>query len=292
MKSVILDIEKTNIVYNSSWLSKLKLDEFVKIAGKITVARLIERDEFQKRLGSGIPVGFHELFYPVFQAYDSIELSADVEIGGTDQTFNMLMGRFLQEQFGLEPQVVITMPILEGLDGKMKMSKSLGNYVGLWERAEDAFCKLMSIPDELMWRYMELLLGMKREEIEERRKDLLTGRVRPIDMKKKMAHEIVAKFWSESEAGKGEKFFSNLHQKKDYSSADTVELGYAEGEEIWVIELLKACNSISTTSEGKRLIDSSAVEYDGNRIADFRTKIKFKRGAVLKVGKKFIVRLH
>ncbi|MFH1644224.1 MAG: tyrosine--tRNA ligase [bacterium] len=220
----ILDPEKTKVVYNSEWLSKLSISDLVKIAGKITLARLIEREDFQKRLKDNISIGFHELFYPIFQGYDSVALNADVELGGTDQTFNLLMGRFLQEQFDQEPQVIMTLPILEGLDGVQKMSKSLNNYVGLWEEADVAYAKLMSISDELMWKYFTLLLNTSDEEIKKMQQDVKSEKSHPMDLKKQLAFKIVERFWSENEAEAGQQKFESLFQKKDYSQATEVEL--------------------------------------------------------------------
>ncbi len=187
----ILDLNKTMIRFNSEWLGSISIADFVKLCAKVTDSKIIERDDFQKRIASQQPISFHELLYPLMQGYDSVELQADVEMGGTDQTFNLLMGRFLQEQFGQEPQVVMTMPLLQGLDGLQKMSKSLGNYVGLFEPADQAYGKLMSISDELMMIYYQLLLSYSLEDINKLESGIKNGIAHPMDLKKKMAYVLL-----------------------------------------------------------------------------------------------------
>lgn len=273
----ILDPQKTTIRYNSEWLAKLTFADVLSLAGKVTLARLIEREDFQKRLSENISIGFHELMYPLMQGYDSVALKADIELGGTDQTFNLLMGRFLQEQYGQEPQVVITMPLLEGLDGVHKMSKSLGNYVGLWEAADNAFGKLMSISDELMWRYYELLLNKPQSELD------ITQH--PMKLKKEMAAGIIAKFWSHEEAVRAQEKFEALFQKQDFSKATETTLPTETQNPLWVIEFLKLIGAITSTTEGKRLIDGGAVDIDGKKITDFKTEITWSPGTTVKVGK-------
>lgn len=287
----ILDVSKIQVRYNSEWFSKISLSDFLKVAGKVTLARIIERDDFQKRLNENISIGFHELFYPLLQAYDSVELKADVELGGTDQTFNLLMGRYLQEHYDQEPQVVLTTPILEGLDGVQKMSKSLGNYVGLAESAEVAYGKLMSISDDLMWRYDELLLEVSSDEINVLKKQVETKESHPMDLKKTMALSIVAKFWSSDEAGKAQEQFEALFQKRDYSQANEVALPASLANPAWIVDLLKALGAIKASSEAKRLIEAGAVEVDGNTIKDFKANVTWKPGMVIKVGKHRIYRV-
>jgi tyrosyl-tRNA synthetase len=281
----VLDIKKVKIRYNSEWLSKLSFADFLKIAGKVTLARIIEREDFQNRLAENQPIGFHELFYPLMQAYDSVVLKADVEIGGTDQTFNLLMGRHLQEHYSQEPQVVLTMPILAGLDGVKKMSKSLGNYVGLKEPASMAFGKLMSISDDLMWRYFELLVGSTKEEIEVLRNKVTSGTIHPMELKKEMAHKIIARFWSESEASEAQHNFEALFQQKDYSQAKEVKIPGDLQSPVWIVDLLKTLGAISGSSEAKRLIESGAIEIDGSEVKDFKLNVNLKSGMIIKVGK-------
>lgn len=281
----VLIPEKTTIRYNSEWLSKISLADFVKLAGKVTLARLIERDDFQKRLNENSAIGFHELFYPLFQGYDSVALEADIEFGGTDQTFNLLMGRYLQEHYQQEPQVIITMPILEGLDGVQKMSKSLNNYVGLWEQASEAYGKLMSISDALMWRYYEVLLNTMEQEILQMQKEVVQEKRHPMILKKEMAYAIIKRFWSEHEAQEAQQRFEALFQKHDYAQAQEVEILVKIKQPIWIVELLKMLGAITSSSEGKRLIEARAVSVDDKVVEDFKAEISCTSGMIIKVGK-------
>lgn len=287
----ILDPQKVTIRYNSEWLSPLSLEDFIKLAARVTIARLIEREDFKLRLDQKLPIGFHELFYPILQGYDSVALNADVELGGTDQTFNLLMGRFLQEQFGKEPQVIITMPLLQGLDGSLKMSKSLGNAIGLTESADDVFGKLMSMSDTLMWHYFQLLLGKTTTDISQMQERVAYGATHPMELKKTMAHDIVAKFWSKKEAAAAQKRFEDLFQKKDYSKAQQITLPRGTQNPLWIIDLLKALDAIKSSSEAKRLIEDKAIIIDGEPIEDFKASITWKPDMIIKVGKHRIYRL-
>lgn len=289
--SKILDPSKTRVHYNSEWLSLLTFADLIKIAGTITVARLIEREDFQKRLSENTPIGFHELLYPIMQGYDSIALKADVELGGTDQTFNLLMGRYLQEQFNQEPQVIITVPLLEGLDGVQKMSKSYGNYVGLWEPAEQAYGKLMSVSDTLMWRYYSLLLLKTDEEIQRMKDGVATNTLHPMTLKKEMALGIVARFWSTKEAQEAQKQFEALFQNKDYSQATEVNLSKDTPNPIWIVDLVKQLGAVKTSSDAKRLIESGAVHVDDVAVQEFKAEIKWKSGMVIKIGKHKIYKI-
>jgi tyrosyl-tRNA synthetase len=281
----ILDPKKTTVRYNSEWLDKLDSSDFLKLCGKITLAQITEREDFAKRMREQQPIGFHELMYPLLQAYDSVALQADVELGGTDQTFNLLLGRDLQQQFDQEPQVVITMPLLEGLDGVHKMSKSLGNAIGLAEPANEAFGKLMSISDVLMWRYFELLLGVTKEDLSVLQERVAAGNLHPMALKKQMAHDIVAKFWSMQEADEARKKFEDIFQKRDHTAAQEVVLSKDVSSPIWIVQLLKELNAIKTTSDGKRLIEQGAVSIDGEIIKDFKAEIVLKKGMIVKAGK-------
>lgn len=287
----ILDIDKISVRYNSEWLAKLSFEDFLKIAGKVTLARIIERDDFQKRLLENQPIGFHELFYPLLQGYDSVVLESDVELGGTDQTFNLLMGRHLQEDYGQEAQVIMTLPILEGLDGVKKMSKSLGNYIGLIEPADEAYGKLMSVSDELMWRYYELLLGKPEEELKILRKDVKVGKAHPMALKKEMACGVVTKFWSAAEAADAQKKFEALFQQRDYSQAKEVALPASCANPIWIVELLRNLGAIKASSEAKRLLTAGAIELDGVVVDDFKANVTWKPGMVIKVGKHRIYKI-
>lgn len=281
----VLDPKRVRVCYNSEWLDQLSIQEMVTICGQVTLARLIEREDFANRLENQQPVGFHELLYPLFQGYDSVALDADVELGGTDQTFNLLMGRFLQEQFGREPQVVITVPLLEGLDGHQKMSKSLGNAVGLTEPADQAFGKLMSISDMAMWRYFEVLLLKDKAEIDKMQNDVVLELAHPMDLKKQMAFEIVSRFWSDVEANKARATFEAVFQKKDYSQAQEVVLSSDIANPVWIVDLLKVVQAVKTSSEAKRLIESNAIYIDNQVVSDFKAQIDWKPGMIIKAGK-------
>ncbi len=287
----ILDLDKTIIRYNSEWLNALTLEDLIKLMGKVTVARIIEREDFANRLKNQLPISFHELLYPLVQAYDSIALSADIEFGGTDQTFNLLMGRYLQEQMGQEPQVVITTPLLRGLDGVHKMSKSLNNAIGLAEPASEAFGKLMSISDELMWEYFSLLLHKSPQEIAQLQEKVAYGTLHPMALKKDLAHQIISRFWSEQEADMAREQFEALFQKKDYSQANEITLPKDIKNPAWIVDLLKTIGSVKTTSEAKQLIESHAVSIDGQPITNFRAEINWKPGMIIKVGKHRIYKL-
>ncbi|MFC1841683.1 tyrosine--tRNA ligase [Candidatus Dependentiae bacterium] len=287
----ILDPSKMTVRYNSEWLDKLTADDIVRLCSKITLARLTEREDFASRIKNKQSISFHELLYPIVQAYDSVALEADVEIGGTDQTFNLLLGRYLQEQFGQEPQIVLTMPLLEGLDGVHKMSKSLDNAIGLNEEPDQAFGKLMSISDELMWRYFELLLHTDAAEISQMQERIAGGTLNPMALKKDMAYKIIEKFWSKKDADEARATFESLFQKKDYSKAHEVQLPDGTDNPIWIVDLLKALEAVNTSSEAKRLIEGGAVSIDGEPIKDFKATISWKSGMLVKVGKHRIYRI-
>jgi len=281
----ILDPEKVIIDYNSRWLSKLSFGDTVQLCAKITVARLLERDDFSKRMAQQQPIAMHELLYPIMQGYDSVALDADVELGGTDQTFNLLCGRFLQEQFGKSPQVILTTPLLEGLDGIEKMSKSLGNSIGLMDDPCDAYGKLMSISDVLMWRYFSLLLSKSDTDIQTMKTNVEQGIVHPMHLKKEMAYSIVHQFWSPEQALKAQENFTALFEKKDLSCGKPVALDSHIPNPVWIIDLLKELQAISSSSQGKRLIDSGAVSIDKQPIVEFKAMIAWKSGMSIKVGK-------
>ena len=281
----ILDPALIKIVYNSELLGNLTSKQIVELCGKVTLSRLIERDDFEQRMEKHQSIGFHELLYPIFQGYDSVALHADVELGGTDQTFNLLMGRELQHHYGQTPQVVITMPLLEGLDGVNKMSKSLGNYIGLTEIPEQAYGKLMSISDALMWRYSLLLLRTPQHEMSIMQERIAAGTLHPMEIKKEIAHDIVAKFWSKEAADFAQQQFEALFQKKDYSQATPVILPITTPHELWIVDLLKLLDAVKSSSEARRLIEAGAVKIDDAAITDFKATISWKDGITVKVGK-------
>lgn len=287
----IIDTNKVRIVYNSEWLGSLTSKEFINLCAKTTLARLTEREDFAKRIREGVPVGFHELLYPLIQGYDSVVLRADVELGGTDQTFNLLFGRFLQEQFGESPQVILTVPLLEGLDGVEKMSKSLGNAIGLTSEPADAFGKLMSISDTLMWRYFELLLGRTKVEIDALKTRVADNSLHPMALKKDMAQEIVARFWSSDAAKKAREQFESVFQKQDYSKATPVSLPAEYPNPVWIVQLMKDVAGVVSSSEARRLLEAGAVSVDEVVQKDFKAEITWRSGMTLKVGKHRIFKL-
>lgn len=288
----VLDTTKAIIRYNSEWLSTLTFIDIIQLCGKVTVARIIEREDFAQRLAQQEPIGLHELLYPLMQGYDSIALHADVELGGTDQTFNLLMGRTLQEQYGQEPQVIITTPLLEGLDGVQKMSKSLGNYVSLNDSAQNAYGKLMSISDTLMWRYLALLLYKTEQEIAELQTAVSAGTLHPMTLKKEMAYGIVARFWLLEEAVQAAATFESLFQKKDYSQADAINIDPSTPNPLWIVELLKLLGAISSSSEAKRLIESGSVHIEDYDKVVFKSEIAWHSGMIVKVGKHRIYKIN
>ncbi len=287
----VLDPQRATIAYNSTWLQNLSIADLLELCAKVTLARLIEREDFAKRLSTNQPISFHELLYPIFQGYDSVALHADVELGGTDQTFNLLMGRFLQEQYKQEPQVILTMPLLEGLDGHNKMSKSLGNAVGLADAPDQAFGKLMSISDDMMWKYAQLLLNVNDDELNVLKNRVASGELHPMNYKKSVAHGIITRFWSKEEADDAQKTFEALFQKKDYSQANEVSLPSDMANPVWIADLLKTLGAVTTSSEVKRLIDAKAIHIDNNVIADFKAQVQWYAGMIIKVGKTRIYRI-
>jgi tyrosyl-tRNA synthetase len=289
--SKILDPKKVTIAYNSQWLDKLTSNDFIKLCGKVTVARIIEREDFAKRIAERQAVGMHELLYPLMQGYDSVALKADIELGGTDQTFNLLMGRYLQEQYGQEPQVIITTPLLVGLDGVHKMSKSLGNTIGITEPAEQAFGKLMSISDNLMWEYAKVLLFKDADWISQMESRVAGETLHPKAIKKQIAYEIIEKFWSKNDAEKAQNQFEALFEHKDYSKATEINLPSKTSNPCWIVDFLKALGAINTSSEAKRLIEAKAIFIDDQEIDDFKAEIAWKPGMVIKVGKHRIYRI-
>ena len=282
----ILDKDKTKVVYNSEWCSKLTAVDLIKLASTMTVARMLERDDFSKRFESNKPISIHEFLYPLIQGYDSVALEADVELGGTDQKFNLLVGRHLQRLNGQRPQTVIMMPILEGLDGVQKMSKSLGNYVGITDEPNDMYGKIMSISDELMWRYYELLSDRSIDEINQMKKDVEEGKLHPKKAKEMLAFEITKRFHSEEKAKEAEEHFRKIFEKKDIpDDIKTIEKGI--DEEIWICHLLKEIGFTKSSSEARRMIKSKAVSIDGNKIEDENLKLN-KGEYIIKVGKRKI----
>ena len=286
----ILDPEKTLVMFNSSWMGEMKAADLIQLAARQTVARMLERDDFAKRYRSGQPIAIHEFLYPLIQGYDSVAMRADVELGGTDQKFNLLMGRELQKQEGQEPQVVMTLPILEGLDGVQKMSKSLNNYIGIDEAPDEMFGKVMSISDELMWRWFELLSFRPLEEIEGFRRAVAEGQ-NPRDIKFLLGEEIVARFHDEAAATKArENFIARFQKGAIPESMPEHELAVPEGG-YPIANLLKDAGLVSSTSEGMRMIRQGAVKIDGEKITEPKTRLAAGEPRVVQVGKRKFARV-
>ncbi len=287
----ILDPEKTKIVFNSEWNEKLTPREFIELLAKFTVAQMLERDDFSKRFRENKPIFLHELLYPIIQGYDSVALRADVELGGTDQKFNLLVGRQLQKEFGQEPQVVMMMPLLVGLDGVQKMSKSYGNYVGIEEPPQEMFGKIMSISDELMITYYELLSNCSNEYLEKVKR----GEIHPMEAKENLAFEIVERFHGREEAERARETFRKLFSKREIREEDLPEIVLpASRDEEWLPSILKEAGVINSTSEGKRLLQQGAVKINNEKITDPDFRLKREGKYIFRVGKKkfFLLRFE
>ncbi|MBM7071034.1 tyrosine--tRNA ligase [Shewanella sp. 202IG2-18] len=280
----ILDPARTRIEFNSSWLEPLGAAGMIKLASNQTVARMLERDDFKKRYGSGQPIAIHEFMYPLLQGWDSVALEADVELGGTDQKFNLLMGRELQKSEGQTPQTVVMMPLLEGLDGVKKMSKSANNYIGISEPAGEMFGKIMSISDELMWRYFELLSFRPLEEIEAFEQQVAEG-ANPRDIKIALAKEIIARFHDEAAAEAAHQEFINRFQKGAIPD-DVPEMDIDAAEGIGLANLLKEAGLVASTSEAMRMVKQGAAKLDGEKLADAKQVFEAGTVGVFQVGKR------
>ena len=282
----ILDPEKTKVVFNSSWLGQLTSYDMIRLASQLTVARMLEREDFRVRFDNEKPISIHEFLYPLIQGYDSVALEADVELGGTDQLFNLLMGRDLQRSWDQEPQVVITMPLLEGLDGVNKMSKSLGNYIGITESADNIYGKVMSISDTLMFRYYELLSDLSAAEIEALANEMQDGKVHPKDVKKKLAYELTARFYQDEGAAKAEKSFEQVFKHHGLPE-DIPELILEKaGGEVWLPKLLVEAGLTDSTSAARRLIKQQAVSLDNEKVLDTEYAVQPEGDILVKVGKR------
>ncbi|WP_133128375.1 tyrosine--tRNA ligase [Legionella nagasakiensis] len=285
----ILDYEKTTVAFNSQWLNRMSPSDLIRLAATSTVARMLERDDFHKRYTSGQPIAIHEFLYPLIQGYDSVELKADVEIGGTDQKFNLLMGRELQKHFGCEQQVIMMMPLIEGIDGVKKMSKSLGNYIGITETADAMFGKLMSISDELMWRYIELLSFKSSSDIVIMKKAVEEG-LNPRDVKIGFAKEIITRFHSSSEAEIAHRtFIERFQQKVIPEDLPTQTIKYEPSATI--AQFLKQIGLTKSTSEAIRLINQGAVKIDGEKITSPALELLPDNTYIIQVGKRRLVKV-
>lgn len=283
----VLDRDKTEVRFNSEWLSKLSFEETIKLASTMTVARMLEREEFKKRFDNQIPISVHEFFYPLMQGYDSVSIHADIELGGTDQRFNVLMGRMLQKEYGQEPQTTIFMPLLEGIDGKEKMSKSLGNYIGIDERAEAMYEKAMTIPDELIIKYFNLVTDIHPDEIEKLKNDL-DNNINPRDIKMKLAKEIVKLYHGEDKAEKAEERFKGIFQKGQIPK--DIETVSASKENFDLAEILVANNIVKSKNEVRRLVAQGGVKINNNTIDSLINTI-INEEIVIQVGKRKFIKI-
>jgi tyrosyl-tRNA synthetase len=282
----ILDPEKTEVVFNSSWLEKLTPYDFIKLASQLTVARMLEREDFRNRFNNEQPIAIHEFLYPLVQGYDSVALEADVELGGTDQLFNLLMGRTLQKVWGQTPQVVMTMPLLEGLDGVNKMSKSLGNYIGITEEANDIYGKILSVSDELMFRYYELLSDLTVNEIGGLKKGLEDGSLHPKKVKQQLARELTSRFHGDDAAVRAEENFEKVFKKHELPDEIPEFCCEADSGKIWLPKLLTEAGLVKGTGEARRMIKQNAVSLNGEKISDVDHEVQTSGEVLLKVGKR------
>ncbi|MCO5045408.1 MAG: tyrosine--tRNA ligase [Verrucomicrobia bacterium] len=279
----ILDPEKTEVRFNSEWLAPMDFSEVVRLAANVTVAQMLAREDFSKRYSENAPISLVEFLYPLIQAYDSVMVKADVELGGTDQLFNLLLGRELQKEFGQPPQVVMTLPLLEGLDGVQKMSKSLGNYIGVTDAARDMFGKIMSISDELMWRYYSLVLCLSDAEVA-RQKEL-----HPRKAKDELAKRVVARFHGAAAAGEASAEFARVFSQSELPN-DIPEFAIAEAE-LGIVALLVKCQLAASNGEAKRLVEQGAVRIEDQRISDPRANVAVRPGMVVRAGKRGFARI-
>jgi len=281
----ILDPKRTEVRFNSEWMDALGVRDLIKIAARLSVARMLERDDFEKRMAAGDPLFLHELLYPLIQGYDSVALEADVELGGTDQKFNLLVGRDLQRAMGQAPQVVMTMPLLEGLDGTRKMSKSYGNFVGLSDAPEEMYGKLMSVPDPLMIKYYELLTDLAHTELA----GIRSGAVHPMEAKKRLASRIVSEYYGGQAAAAAQRYFESKHQRREVPDNAPV---FRIDRDMWICELMKQLRFAPSTNEARRLIGQGAVRVDGEVVSDVNFRIVPGTHKVLEVGKRRVARIE
>ena len=290
----ILIPERTEIRFNSEWMAGMAPEDLIRLASHYTVARILERDDFEKRHRAGLPIHIHEFLYPLIQGYDSVALRADMELGGTDQKFNLLVGREIQRAYGQAPQVVLTMPLLEGLDGKEKMSKSLGNYVGITEPPGEMYGKLMSVSDELMWRYYELLSSLGEAKVREQQEGVRTGTLHPMRIKEQLALDIVGQFHTVEAARQAREEFARVHRERRVPSEIEERLLRRPGNVLSLAELLHAVGLAASRSEARRLVAQGGVRIDGEVQTDpmGRVTIEADRAILLQVGRRHFLRVR
>ncbi|GIP32909.1 tyrosine--tRNA ligase [Paenibacillus sp. J2TS4] len=290
----ILDPEKTKVYYNSEWLSPLTFADVVQLSAKATVARILERDDFSKRYSAGLPIHIHEFFYPLMQGYDSVAMETDVELGGTDQKFNLLMGRTLQKEYGVDSQIAITMPLLEGLDGVQKMSKSLGNYIGIDEEPNEIYGKAMSVPDELMLKYYELATDLPDDELKALESGLADGTVHPRDAKMRLAALFVRMYHGEEAAKEAERHFVTVFQQRalpDDIEEKPLPLSELSDGRIRIIRLLVALGMQSSNGEARRSVQQGAVKINEEKLTDPNGEVEIHDGDIVQVGKRKFVKV-
>ena len=289
--SKILDKEKTRIVYNSDWLGKMNFEDVIKLSSKYTVARMIERDDFTKRFKSGEPISIHEFLYPLAQAMDSVAINSDVELGGTDQKFNLLVGRDIQREYGLEPQIIITTPLIVGTDGIEKMSKSYNNYIGISESPQNIFGKTLSIPDNLIYNYFELAADISNDELKKVKLQLEDHSINPRDLKRRLAKTLVKMYHNQLAADQAEIEFDKIFIKKEVPE-DIPEYHFENKiKEINILDLITKVNLAGSKGEARRLVSQGGVSIDGEKITDINSNISLTGEQVLKVGKRKFIKL-
>lgn len=286
----ILDRDKTKIVYNSEWLGKMNFEDVIKLASKYTVARMLERDDFTKRFREGIPISMHEILYPLAQAMDSVAIESDVELGGTDQKFNLLVGRDIQREYNIEPQVILTMPLLVGTDGTEKMSKSYDNYIGIDDSPQDIFGRTLSIPDELIYTYYELTTDVSYEELADIKDKLSDEKINPRDIKRQLARKLVEMYHSPEAAQSAEAEFDKIFINKGIPD-EIPEKIFDNGQKIGIIDLIVSVNFAPSNGEARRLVQQGGISIDGEKIADVKAEITIDSEKVLKVGKRKFIKL-
>jgi tyrosyl-tRNA synthetase len=287
----ILHPEKTKIVYNSEWLGKMSFEDVIKLSSKYTVARMLERDDFTKRYKGGIPISMHEILYPLAQAMDSVAIESDVELGGTDQKFNLLVGRDIQREFGIAPQVILTMPLLVGTDGVEKMSKSMDNYIGIDDSPKDIFGKTLSIPDNLIYLYFELATNIANEDLIKIKQSLENPEVNPRDIKRNLAKKLVEMYHSSEAANAAEQEFDNIFVKKGLPDDIGTYSFDSSTTQIDILDLIVAVGFAPTKSEARRLVTQGGVSIDGVKISDFKSIIDIEGEKILKVGKRNFIKI-
>ncbi len=287
----VLDPVRTKIAFNSEWMSTMTAEGLIQLAAKHTVARMLEREDFKKRYQSELPISIHEFLYPLIQGYDSVMLRADVELGGTDQKFNLLVGRELQKEYGQEPQCIVMMPLLEGLDGVNKMSKSLGNYIGINEPAREIFGKVMSASDDLMLRYYELVSAVPLDELQKIKDNIKSGALHPMEAKKRLAAELVDRFCAAGDGCRAREEFEKVFSKKDMPDDIRVVAVAWEGEKMKLVKIMAQAGVAKSNSEARRLIQQGAVEIDQKPVKDVDLEISATGAFILRVGKKRFVQV-